>query len=110
VVCRGVEYHAQSIVPLIEFPPAAVTDVSQSPYLQRLIRSDRVVARLCHGPIPTAGIDIAWTYSGFPLGRRQYGRRFAVASSDLRHFSSETDWRPEMVTGAHSAIHPIDTD
>jgi hypothetical protein len=65
VVCRGVEYHAQSIVPLIEFPPAAVTDVSQSPYLQRLIRSDRVVARLCHGPIPTAGIDIAWTYSGF---------------------------------------------
>jgi O-antigen/teichoic acid export membrane protein len=30
-------------VPLIEFPPAAVTDVSQSPYLQRLIRSGRIV-------------------------------------------------------------------
>jgi O-antigen/teichoic acid export membrane protein len=30
-------------VPLIEFPPAGVTDVSQSAYLQRLIRSGRVV-------------------------------------------------------------------
>jgi O-antigen/teichoic acid export membrane protein len=30
-------------MPLIEFPPAGVTDVSQSPYLQRLIRSGRVV-------------------------------------------------------------------
>src|SRR5207237_8337634 len=30
-------------VPLIEFPPAGVTDVAQSPYLQRLIRSGRVV-------------------------------------------------------------------
>src|SRR5437762_6943376 len=31
------------IVPLIEFPPAGVTDVLQSPYLRRLIRSGRVV-------------------------------------------------------------------
>src|SRR5438046_6246362 len=30
-------------VPLIEFPPAGVTDVLQSPYLRRLIRSGRVV-------------------------------------------------------------------
>src|SRR5438552_14312462 len=30
-------------VPLIEFPPAGVTDVAQSPYLRRLIRSGRVV-------------------------------------------------------------------
>src|SRR5256712_2710240 len=30
-------------VPLIEFPSAGVTDVAQSPYLQRLIRSGRVV-------------------------------------------------------------------
>ena len=30
-------------MPLIEFPPAGVTDVSQSPYLQRLIRSGRIV-------------------------------------------------------------------
>jgi O-antigen/teichoic acid export membrane protein len=30
-------------VPLIEFPPAGVTDVWQSPYLRRLIRSGRVV-------------------------------------------------------------------
>src|SRR5439155_1037644 len=31
------------IVPLIEFPPAGVTDVLPSPYLRRLIRSGRVV-------------------------------------------------------------------
>src|SRR5437763_2746967 len=30
-------------VPLIEFPPAGVTDVAQSPYLRRLIRGGRVV-------------------------------------------------------------------
>src|SRR5947208_7538580 len=30
-------------VPLIEFPSAGVTDVAQSPYLRRLIRSGRVV-------------------------------------------------------------------
>src|SRR5207248_10747712 len=30
-------------VPLIEFPPAGVTDVLQSPYLRRLIQSGRVV-------------------------------------------------------------------
>src|SRR5437763_15297337 len=30
-------------VPLIEFPPAGVTDVLPSPYLRRLIRSGRVV-------------------------------------------------------------------
>ncbi len=30
-------------MPLIEFPPAGVTDVSPSPYLQRLIRSGRIV-------------------------------------------------------------------
>ena len=30
-------------MPLIEFPPASATDVSQSPYLQRLIRSGRIV-------------------------------------------------------------------
>src|SRR5437763_4977427 len=32
------------IVPLIEFPPAGVTDVLPSPYLRRLIRSGRVVS------------------------------------------------------------------
>src|SRR6267142_4229536 len=30
-------------VPLIEFPPAGVTDVAQSPYLRRLIRGGRIV-------------------------------------------------------------------
>jgi O-antigen/teichoic acid export membrane protein len=30
-------------VPLIEFPPGGVTDISPSPYLQRLIRSGRIV-------------------------------------------------------------------
>src|SRR5260370_33912794 len=30
-------------VPLIEFPPAGVTDVAQFPYLRRLIRGGRVV-------------------------------------------------------------------
>ena len=30
-------------VPLIEFPPAGVTDVAQSPYLQQLIRRGRIV-------------------------------------------------------------------
>src|SRR5438477_1228719 len=30
-------------VPLIEFPSAGVTDVVQSPYLRRLIRSGRIV-------------------------------------------------------------------
>ena len=30
-------------MPLIEFPPAGVTDVAQSPYLRRLIRGGRVV-------------------------------------------------------------------
>jgi acetyltransferase-like isoleucine patch superfamily enzyme len=35
--------------------------------------------------------------TGFPLGQRQSG-------SDSRHFSSETDRRPELVMGEHSAI------
>jgi len=35
--------------------------------------------------------------TGFPLGERQSG-------SDARHFSSETDRRPELVMGQHSAI------
>src|SRR5437868_14222694 len=30
-------------VPLIEFPPAGVTDVAKSPYLRRLIRGGRIV-------------------------------------------------------------------
>jgi len=42
--------------------------------------------------------------TGFPLGQCQSGRRLAAVSSDLRHFGSETDRRPELVMGEHSAI------
>ena len=42
--------------------------------------------------------------TGFPLGQRQSGRRLAGASSDSRHFSTETDRRPELVMSEHSAI------
>jgi acetyltransferase-like isoleucine patch superfamily enzyme len=41
--------------------------------------------------------------TGFPLSRPQSGGMVA-ASSDLRHFSSETDRRPELIMGEHSAI------
>ena len=48
-------------MPSIEFPPAGVTDVSQSPYLQRLIGSGRVVGRF-------VTVQVVARMSGFLTG------------------------------------------
>ncbi len=70
-----------SIMPLIEFPPAGVTEVTQSPYLRRVIQRGRMVSNF-------AGIQAIVQFIGFLSGilivrtleQREYAY-FTIANS-----------------------------
>src|SRR5882724_4268146 len=66
-------------VPLIEFPPAGVTDVLPSPYLRRLIRSGRVVGSFVTVQVIVQMIGFL---SGILLIRMLDQREYAVFTND----------------------------